>query len=177
VKEAELKLVSELMKNSRRSDRELAKVIGVSQPTVSRMIKKLEKEGIIKEYTMMPDFTKLEYELMALTFISIKPTMGREEAGKGRTMVQEQVKESPGNIIMLERGIGLNHTGIIISFHKDYSDYTQFIHSFKQTSTTQAYVDENVESFLIDLKDKIRYRPLTLLALANHMLRMKEKKE
>jgi DNA-binding Lrp family transcriptional regulator len=177
VKEAELKLVSELMKNSRRSDRELAKVIGVSQPTVSRMIKKLEKEGVIKEYTMMPDFTKLEYELMVLTFISIKPTLGREEADKERTLVQEQVKESPGNIIMLERGIGLNHTGIIISFHKDYSDYTQFIHSFKQASTTQAYVDENVESFLIDLKDKIRYRPLTLLALANHMLRMKEKKE
>jgi DNA-binding Lrp family transcriptional regulator len=177
VKEVELKLVSELMKNSRRSDRELAKVIGVSQPTVSRMIKKLEKEGVIKEYTMMPDFTKLEYELMALTFISFKPILGREEADKGRTMVQEQVKESPGNIIMLERGIGLNHTGVIISFHKDYSDYTQFIHSFKQASTTQAYVDENVESFLIDLKDKIRYRPLTLLALANHMLRMKEKKE
>ena len=177
MKEAELKLVSELMKNSRRSDRELAKVIGVSQPTVSRMIKKLEKEGVIKEYTMMPDFTKLEYELMVLTFISIKPTLGREEADKERTLVQEQVKESPGNIIMLERGIGLNHTGIIISFHKDYSDYTQFIHSFKQASTTQAYVDENVESFLIDLKDKIRYRPLTLLALANHMLRMKEKKE
>jgi DNA-binding Lrp family transcriptional regulator len=177
VKEAELRLVSELMKNSRRSDRELAKVIGVSQPTVSRMIKKLEKEGVIKEYTMMPDFTKLEYELMALTFISFKPTLGREEADKGRTMAQEQVKESPGNIIMLERGIGLNHTGVIISFHKDYSDYTQFIHSFKQASTTQAYVDENVESFLIDLKDKIRYRPLTLLALANHILRMKEKKE
>ncbi len=177
MKEAELKLVTELMKNSRRSDRQLAKVIGVSQPTVSRMIKRLEKEGIIKEYTMIPDFTKLAYELMALTFISIKPTLGREEADKGRAMAQQQVKESPGNIIMLERGIGLGHTGVIISFHKDYSDYTQFIHSFKQASTTQAYVGENVESFLIDLKDKIRYRPLTLSVLAGSISRMKEKKE
>jgi len=177
VKEAELKLVSELMKNSRRSDRELAKVIGVSQPTVSRMIKRLEKEGVIKEYTMMPDFTKLAYELMALTFISIKPTLGREEADNGRTMAQEQVKESPGNIIMLERGIGLGHTGVIISLHKDYSDYTQFIHSFKQASATQAYVGENVESFLIDLKDKIRYRPLAFSVLAGSILRMREKKE
>ena len=176
-KDVELRLIAELMKGSRRSDRELARALRVSQPTVTRIRTRLEKEGIIKEYTMMPDFTKLGYELMALTFISIKPTMGREEADNGRTMVQEQVKESPGNIIMLERGIGLGHTGVIISFHKDYSDYTQFIHSFKQASTTQAYVGENVESFLIDLKDKIRYRPLTLLALANHMLRMKEKKE
>ena len=177
MKEAELRLVSELMKNSRRSDRELARVLGVSQPTVSRMIKRLEKEGAIKDYTMMPDFTKLGYELMALTFVSIKPTLGREEADKGRTMAQEQVKESPGNIIMLERGIGLGHTGVMISFHQDYSGYSQFIHSFKQASTTQAYVSENVESFLMDLKDKIRYRSLTFSVLAGSILRMREKKE
>jgi DNA-binding Lrp family transcriptional regulator len=48
VKDVELKLVSELMKNSRRSDREMARVLGLSQPTVGRMIKKLEKEGIIQ---------------------------------------------------------------------------------------------------------------------------------
>ena len=45
MKDVELKLISELMKNSRRSDRELAKTIGVSQPTVSRLIRKLEKNG------------------------------------------------------------------------------------------------------------------------------------
>jgi DNA-binding Lrp family transcriptional regulator len=36
MKDIELKLISELMLDSRRSDRELAKVLGVSQPTVSR---------------------------------------------------------------------------------------------------------------------------------------------
>ena len=64
MKDVELRLISELMKNSRRSDRELAKATGVSQPTISRMIKKLEKERIIKEYTMIPDFVKLGYEIM-----------------------------------------------------------------------------------------------------------------
>jgi DNA-binding Lrp family transcriptional regulator len=48
IKNVKLELISERMKNSRRSDRDLAKAIGVSQPTVSRMIKKLENEGIIK---------------------------------------------------------------------------------------------------------------------------------
>mgnify|MGYP006271117405 CR=1 FL=1 len=49
LKDVELRIVAELMKNSRRSDRELAKVVGVSQPTVTRTRSRLEKEGIIKE--------------------------------------------------------------------------------------------------------------------------------
>ena len=43
MKDFELKLISELMKNSRRSDRELAKILQVSQPTVTRVRTKLEK--------------------------------------------------------------------------------------------------------------------------------------
>ena len=54
IKEVEWKLISELMKNSRRSDRELAKTIGVSQPTVSRLIKRLEKEGQGKDLRLLP---------------------------------------------------------------------------------------------------------------------------
>lgn len=177
MKESELRLISELIKNSRRSDRELAKAIGVSQPTVSRIIKKLEKEGIIKEYTMIPDFTMLGCEIMALTFISINPKLDPQEADKARATAQRLMKEAPSNIIMLERGLGLKHTGAIISFHKNYSDYTRFIQEFKQAPTTQAYVNGNVESFLIDLKDEVRYRPLTLQVLADHILRMNQLKE
>ena len=45
VKDTEVKLISELMKDSRRSDRELAKTIGVSQPTISRTIRKRNGYG------------------------------------------------------------------------------------------------------------------------------------
>jgi hypothetical protein len=58
MKDIELRLLSELIKNSHRSDRELAKALNVSQPTISRLSQKLRKEGIIKEYTIVPDFTK-----------------------------------------------------------------------------------------------------------------------
>lgn len=44
VKDVDLKLLSELMKNSRRIDRELAKIIGVSQPTVSAELEQALKE-------------------------------------------------------------------------------------------------------------------------------------
>ena len=52
-KSLDYKLLSELIRNSRRSDRELAKVIGASQPTITRTRRKLEKEGYIKEYTIL----------------------------------------------------------------------------------------------------------------------------
>jgi len=55
----------------------LARAVGVSQPTVSRMIKKLEKEGYIKEYTMVPDFQKLGYHLLALLLIKLKQGLSR----------------------------------------------------------------------------------------------------
>ena len=41
IRDVEWKLISELIKNSRKSDRALAKAIGASQPTVSRLRSKL----------------------------------------------------------------------------------------------------------------------------------------
>jgi DNA-binding Lrp family transcriptional regulator len=174
LKGAELRLVSELMKDSRRSDRELARAIRVSQPTVSRMIRKLKRQRVIREYMMIPDFAKLGYEIMALTLISINPAPGRQETDE--TAAQELMKEEPDSIIMFERGLGLKQTEAIISFHKSYSDYSRFIQKLKQAPTT-AHVRKNVESFLINLKDKVHYRPLTLQVLADHILRMNEQKE
>ena len=46
MKDRMMKVLLELLKDSKRSDRELAKVLGVSQPTVSRTRWRLVKEGI-----------------------------------------------------------------------------------------------------------------------------------
>lgn len=78
MKKTEVKLTSELIVNSRRSDGELAKAVGVSRPAVSRMIKKLEKEGYIREYTIIPDFQRLIYHLLAFIF-EVKTWTGRGE--------------------------------------------------------------------------------------------------
>jgi DNA-binding Lrp family transcriptional regulator len=61
VKEIALRLVAELLKDSHRSDRELAKVLGISQPTVSKLTERLRKMGVIREYTIIPDFNKLGF--------------------------------------------------------------------------------------------------------------------
>lgn len=89
MKDIERKLVSELMKNCRRSDRQLAKVVGVSQPTVTRTLHKLEKEGIIKEYTIVPDFRKLGYTLLAVTFVKLKRHLSQDQIEKARSLPEK----------------------------------------------------------------------------------------
>jgi len=50
MKEKMGKVLLELLKDSKKSDREIAKDLGVSQPTISRMRSRLVKEGVIKEF-------------------------------------------------------------------------------------------------------------------------------
>jgi len=170
MKDVELKLVSELMRNSRRSDRDLAKAIGVSQPTVSRLLKKLEKDGTIKEYTMIPDFHKLGFNLLALTFIRIQPP-GPKEIEK-TTRVVENMKECLLEVVMFERGLGLGYDGVIISFHEDYSSYTNFRKRIRDHCLLAV---SKIENFLISLDVEDRYRPLTFAALAQHLLMLGKK--
>ena len=174
LKNVELKLISELMKNSRRSDRELAKAIGISQPTVSRLIKKLEQEGCIKEYTMMPDFNKIGYKILALTFVKLGKGITDEEIEKARKIAQETLKKGPFEIIMLERGMGLESNGVIISYHEDYSSYARLRSWLRQFAFLGI---DKIESYLIDLQDKVHYRPLTFSTIANHVLTLKEESE
>jgi DNA-binding Lrp family transcriptional regulator len=174
MKEVELKLVAELMKNSRRSDRELAKAIGVSQPTVSRLIKKLEKEGLIKEYTMIPDFAKLGHNMLGLTFVRLKKTLSSEEIEKAREFARRETAESRFPIVMLERGWGLGYDGVIVSLYKDYSSYARYRSILKKYPFLESSA---MDSFLINLLDTVRYLPFSLKKYADLLLDMEREKE
>jgi len=174
LKEAELKLVVELMKNSRRSDRELAKATGLSQPTVSRLRMKLEKGGYIKEYTMIPDFEKLGYEILAITFVKLGKNLEPEQIDEARRIAKEDLEKTPFAVVMLERGLGLKYDGVIVAFYEDYVAYSKHMDILKQYSLLET---SEIESFLISLKDTVRYRPLTFKALAEHLLTWKQNKK
>ncbi len=163
----ELRLISELMKDSHVSDRKLAKRLGTSQPTVSRLRSRLEKEGYIKEYTIIPDFNKLGYKIMALTFVRLKSTLPNAGVEEARKVAAESLKTGPYEIIMLERGIGCASHGVVVSYHRDYASYKRL----RKWLENFAFLDvDRIDSFLIDLNDKVRYRPLTFKAIAQHLL-------
>jgi DNA-binding Lrp family transcriptional regulator len=172
LREVELKLVSELMKNSRRSDRQLAKAVGVSQPTIGRMIKKLEKEGIIKEYTIIPDFRKLGYHIASLMFANLNCGFGEAEIEKAKEVTKRDMQICcPSEVVMFERGIGLSSGAVIVSLHRDYSSYSLLRNKTKE----YPFLDRSrTGAFIIDLDDEIHYRFLTFSTLANHVLTMKQ---
>ena len=113
MKDVELRLIAELMKNSRRSDRELAKALGVSQPTTSRTIKKLEKEGYIKEYTMIPDFNKLGYQILAFSSYKLTENISREDIEETRKHLREEFKKEPLPYILGMSGMGIDRKSVV----------------------------------------------------------------
>jgi DNA-binding Lrp family transcriptional regulator len=173
MKDTELKIICALMKNGRKSDRELAKDIGISQPTVSRTRKRLKKEGIIKEYTIIPDFRKLGFEIATVTLVKFVRELSAKDNDELRKYSQGYEKERSGAILMAMNGIGLGYNRVFISFHKNYASYVKDMNEVG----TFPYVDQrHVESFMINLLDEKHFQPLTLSVIANYLLKTKEEK-
>lgn len=137
-------LLFELMKDSKRSDRNLAKILRVSQPTVTRRRKKLEEMGVIKEYTLMPDWTQLGIEIMAITLLN----MSREPSEEDEAY--EWIRRNP-NIVFASRGQGAGANTTLISLHENYTSFSEFISQLRRI--WHKYV-QNMRSFLVSTKAK-----------------------
>jgi len=167
MRKTELSILIELMKGCRRSDRELAKVLNVSQPTVSRLRRKLEKEGYIKEYAAIPDFSKLGYEIMGVTLIKTSEPSMRERSGGVRQAVVKVEQEGLPASLMAVNGEGFQKNRLFITLYEDYSAYSEAMQLTKQSPHIEV---KSLESFLVSLKDKDSYRLLTMSAIANDLM-------
>lgn len=81
--------------------------------------------------------------------------------------MKDMMEKAPDEIVLFNRGVGGGYNGVLVSFHKSYSDYTRLLermkaHPFVDTSATL--------SFLVDLNDKIQYRYFTFSTLAKYLL-------
>ncbi len=143
-KELPQKLLRELLKNSKRSDRELAKTLKVSQPTITRTRHKLEQKGLIQDYTIIPNFRKMGFEILALTFVKMRPEILTPETMKG---AKEYAAKFP-NAIFASTGEGLGMTGVIMSFHKNYTDYHKKVNLLRVD--WKDFTDD-IQSFVISI--------------------------
>ena len=149
-----MQLLKELLKNSKRSDRDLAKILGVSQPTLTRMRRRLEKDNYILDYTAIPNMTKLGFEIVAFTFFNIDrfdPKTGDFDVAVG-----ERAHKWVGNnskVIFAAGGEGLHGKNcMMVSVHRDFTEYTDFVSDLR---SQWGHKVKEMESFLVSLKAKV----------------------
>jgi len=157
-----LKLLKELIRNSRRSDRELAKTLRVSQPTVTRNRKLAE--SYVRSYTIVPDLRKIGYEILAVTFAKAK-TYDKKQV-ETKLEVQKKWAMQHPNIVFASDGEGLGKDAVILSLHKDYSKYADFMREY-----TVSFADfiSDVQSFIVSLKTGMIIKPFDLKYLAEDL--------
>jgi DNA-binding Lrp family transcriptional regulator len=65
----ERRILARLQKSAGEPQKVIAEDIGITEPTLSKRIKKLRVDGILKRYTVDLDYGKAGYGLSAFTFV------------------------------------------------------------------------------------------------------------
>ncbi len=146
-KELAQQLLRELLKNSKRSDRELSKVLKVSQPTITRTRHKLEKNGMIQDYTIIPDFRKMGFELLVINFAKLRPEILLSEISE---KAREFIARFP-QTIFASSGEGMGMNAIRISLHRNYTEYHK---SVNQMKIEWKDIIEDIQSFIVTLREE-----------------------
>ncbi len=163
LKPIDYKILFELMKDSHRSDRQLAKALGVSQPTVTRRRAMLE-ENFIEGYTVIPKFGQIGFEIAAITFLKSKL---KAEKGDKKTIALQKMKEwymKQTNVIFVMDGRGMGWDAVCMSLHENFASFADFIRA--HDSELSEWVIES-QTFNADLKGGIVIKPFHLKYLAS----------
>ncbi|MEM1658109.1 MAG: Lrp/AsnC family transcriptional regulator [Candidatus Jordarchaeales archaeon] len=160
--EVKRRLLFELIKCSRRSDKELSKIIGCTRATVYRRRKELEEEGLIKEYTVIPNLAKMGYEICAFIFLSWREYPSEDELVVGRKWLA-----SLPNVLFCSAGEGLA-TNIIVSLHRNFADFSSFIDFLRRASQPKL---DNLQFFIVSLtRGNSIYKDFSFRALTHENL-------
>jgi DNA-binding Lrp family transcriptional regulator len=84
--ELDIRILSLLSEDARRSCRELAEKLDVASGTVYNRVRRMSEAGIIRGYIPLVDHSKLGYSLMALILIQVE--------GQHLTEVERQIAKS-----------------------------------------------------------------------------------
>jgi DNA-binding Lrp family transcriptional regulator len=146
-----VKLLFELIKNSKRSDRDLAKTLDISQPTVTRLRKSLEKEAI-EQYTVIPDLSYMGFDIVAFTFARSKELV-QPLWEKGKKWGSQQP-----NVVFLSSGQGMSEDALMVSVHKDYANFVKFYQAFRRD---WGPVLQDFNTFLISVRGSFLMKPFS----------------
>ena len=132
-----MRLFCELLKDSKRSDRELAKLLGVSQPTVTRTRHKLVREGWVRQFTVVPDFLKMGFTILAISCFQSQLNNGVGEGAGMRAL-------SKPNVVYAAECHCMGMNAVVFSLHKSYSDYVKFLREFRAENGADLRKEESL---------------------------------
>lgn len=167
LKNLDYEIMFELMKNSKTSDREVARKIGVSQPTITRRRARLEREGYIS-YSGIPNFTKMGLTIMAFNFLSWNAEGRKLSAARSKSFLDKValfLKQYP-NVIFASTGSGMGMGRVSISLHRNYADHVGFIKSLQ--ADWGRYIAKR-DVFLVSLESDNVVRPLSFSCLVDYI--------
>ncbi len=113
-------ILTELQKDARRSTKAIAKDLNIPRATVHERIKRMMEKGIIKGFTVVPDYSQLGEPVTAFILISFLPNNDvsqRELAGKiaGLDGVQEvHLISGEHDILIKVRGRSMEGIGSLV---------------------------------------------------------------
>lgn len=113
-------ILTELQKDARRSTKAIAKDLNIPRATVHERIKRMMDKGIIKGFTVVPDYSQLGEPVTAFILISFLPNNDvsqRELAGRiaGLDGVQEvHLISGEHDILIKVRGISMEGIGSLV---------------------------------------------------------------
>lgn len=119
----DLKIVRLLSENARMTYKELAEEIGTTRQRVSRRMEKLERTGIVKKYTILPDYEVLGYSHIILG-ITLKPGVKTGDIIK-TLQKKEYVK-------IIQKALGTHNLVVHVVAPKDMKEIQSIIESITE---------------------------------------------
>ena len=127
------KLLEELLIDSKRSFRELAKSIGVAPATVINHVQRLESGGVIKDYSVRLDHERLGYELTVVTEIVVS---------KGKLLETDAEIAKIPSVCAVYDITGQTDAMVVAKFksRSDLSDFTKKLLAMPYVERTNTHV-------------------------------------
>jgi len=131
--ETDIRILRILLSDARLSSRQIARKTSVSVGTVLSRMKKMEQEGIVKEYSAVVDHEKLGYELTAVIEITVSK-------GKLFEMAKEVAKVP--KVCCVYNVTGLPDAMVIAKFknREELSNFTKYLLALPYVERTNTHV-------------------------------------
>lgn len=143
VDEVDRKILSELLRDCRRSYRSIARRAGVSVGTVLSRIRRMEKAGVIKGYSALLDHQKLGYQLTVLAEITVS---------KGKLLEMEEAIGKLPNTCAVYDVTGSTDAMVLAKFRS-----REELSKFTKSLLSMPFVDRsNTHVVLTTVKEDLR---------------------